>query len=228
MSTLELKHFDQSPNRVQSGGVYVIIGKRSTGKTYLAKDLIRKINSNDKPVPTCTVLSCSTYDCEQYAGICQSTRTLASPFDAEVVSSFLETQISQRNARNDDGDDDVDPRAILVLDNCMCDNGWLSDKSLNTLFLNCQSLYTTIILTLPYPYRIPPVMRPSICAIFMFKETYDSSCRELYDLYSCVFPKFEEFIQVLEQCTIEKGECLVIDNCAISNDVRDIAFFYRA
>ncbi len=42
-----------------------------------------------------------------------------------------------------------------------------------------------------------------------------------------MFPTFEIFAQVMDQCT-ENFECLVIDNTTKSNKIEDMVFWYKA
>ena len=42
-----------------------------------------------------------------------------------------------------------------------------------------------------------------------------------------MFPNFDSFCQVMDQCT-ENYECLVIDNTSASNKIEDLVFWYKA
>jgi hypothetical protein len=59
------------------------------------------------------------------------------------------------------------------------------------------------------------------------RETIISNRRKLYDQYAGMFPDFDSFCQVMNQCT-ENFECLVIDNNAKSNKLEDQVFWYKA
>ena len=51
--------------------------------------------------------------------------------------------------------------------------------------------------------------------------------KDLYEHYAGMFPTFEMFCQVMDQCT-ENYECLVINNNAKSNKLSDQVFWYKA
>jgi len=51
--------------------------------------------------------------------------------------------------------------------------------------------------------------------------------RKLYEQYAGMFPDFDSFCQVMNQCT-EDYECLVIDNNSKSNKLEDQVFWYKA
>ena len=59
------------------------------------------------------------------------------------------------------------------------------------------------------------------------REPYISNRKRIYDNYAGMFPTFESFCQVMDQCT-ENYECLVINNNAKSNKLDDQIFWYKA
>ena len=63
--------------------------------------------------------------------------------------------------------------------------------------------------------------------VFILREPYISNRRRIYDNYAGMFPTFESFCQVMDQCT-ENYECLVINNNAKSNKLHDQIFWYKA
>ena len=64
-------------------------------------------------------------------------------------------------------------------------------------------------------------------AIFILRENIVSNRKRIYDNYAGMFPSFEVFCQVMDQCT-ENYECLVINNNAKSNKLSDQVFWYKA
>ena len=63
--------------------------------------------------------------------------------------------------------------------------------------------------------------------MFILRENYLANRKRLYDNYAGMFPSFEIFCQVMDQCT-ENFECLVINNNAKSNKLEDQVFWYKA
>ena len=60
-----------------------------------------------------------------------------------------------------------------------------------------------------------------------FVRPYISNRKRIYENYAGMFPTFESFCQVMDQCT-ENYECLVINNNARSNKLEDQIFWYKA
>jgi hypothetical protein len=74
---------------------------------------------------------------------------------------------------------------------------------------------------------LPPALRTNVDFVFILREPNISNRKRLYEQYAGIFPSFEIFCQVMDQCT-ENFECLVIDNTAKSNRIEDMVFWYKA
>jgi hypothetical protein len=59
------------------------------------------------------------------------------------------------------------------------------------------------------------------------REPYIANRKRIYENYAGMFPTFESFCQVMDQCT-ENYECLVINNNSKSNKLQDQIFWYKA
>jgi hypothetical protein len=78
-----------------------------------------------------------------------------------------------------------------------------------------------------YPLGIPPNLRTNIDYVFILREPYLVNRKRIYDNYAGMFPTFESFCQVMDQCT-ENYECLVINNNIKSNKLEDQVYWYKA
>ena len=78
-----------------------------------------------------------------------------------------------------------------------------------------------------YALGVPPSLRTNIDYVFILRENYVSNRKRLYEHYAGMFPTFEIFCQVMDQCT-EDYNCLVINNNAKSNKLEDQVFWYKA
>ena len=95
------------------------------------------------------------------------------------------------------------------------------------LFMNGRHWKIMLVITMQYPLGIPPNLRTNIDYVFILREPYIANRRRIYDNYAGMFPTFESFCQVMDQCT-ENYECLVINNNAKSNKLQDQIFWYKA
>ena len=124
-------------------------------------------------------------------------------------------------------DSKINPYAFLILDDCLFDNSWVRDNNIRSLFMNGRHYKILFIITMQYALGIPPNLRTNIDYVFILRENYVSNRKRLYEHYAGMFPTFEMFCQVMDQCT-ENYECLVINNSAKSNRLEDQVFWYKA
>ena len=125
------------------------------------------------------------------------------------------------------GKTDIDPSAFLILDDCLYDQSWVKDQNIRSLFMNGRHWKIMFIITMQYALGIPPSLRTNIDYVFILRENYVSNRKRLYEHYAGMFPSFEIFCQVMDQCT-ENYECLVVHNNAKSNRLEDQVFWYKA
>jgi hypothetical protein len=95
------------------------------------------------------------------------------------------------------------------------------------LFMNGRHWKVMLIITMQYPLGIPPALRTNIDYVFILREPYIANRKRIFENYAGMFPTFESFCQVMDQCT-ENYECLVINNNAKSNKLQEQVFWYKA
>ena len=93
--------------------------------------------------------------------------------------------------------------------------------------MNGRHYKLLFLLTMQYALGVPPNLRTNIDYVFILRENYVSNRKRLYEHYAGMFPNFDMFCQVMDQCT-ENYECLVINNNAKSNKLEDQVFWYKA
>ena len=123
--------------------------------------------------------------------------------------------------------DNIDPRAFLILDDCLYDNTWIKNADVRSLFMNGRHYKILFILTMQYALGIPPNLRTNIDYVFLLREPYLTNRKRIWENYASMFPTLESFCSVMDQTT-ENYECLVINNNAKSNKLNDQIFWYKA
>ena len=216
---LQLKKFDLK--QIRFDNVVVLIGKRDTGKSFLCRDILYHHQS----IPVGQVIS-GTEGANKFYSEIVPQLFIHDEFKPDIVSNMLARQKMQINKING-GDKGVDPRAFLILDDCLYDNQWAKDKNMRSVFMNGRHYALLFLLTMQYALGIPPNLRTNIDYVFILRENYVSNRKRLYEHYAGMFPTFEMFCQVMDQCT-ENYECLVINNNAKSNKLEDQVFWYKA
>ena len=221
---LRLRKFDMT--KIKHDKVVVLIGKRETGKSFLVKDLLWHHQS----LPCGTVIS-GTEGANQFYSKIVPPMFIHEQYSPLIIANVLKRQklIAKKIAGDlsTRGTTAIDPRNFLILDDCLYDTRWIRDDNIRYLFMNGRHVHTMFIITMQYAIGIPPNLRTNIDYVFILRENYISNRRKLYEQYAGMFPDFDSFCQVMNQCT-ENFECLVIDNNAKSNKLEDQVFWYKA
>jgi len=228
--TLELKKFDMKKIRFKSsetnGPVVVLIGRRDTGKSFLVRDLLYY----HQDIPIGTVISGTEAGNGFYSTIIPKL-FIHDEYNTAIIENILKRQRAVLKQKKKDiqvyNKSNLDPRAFVILDDCLYDASWTKDKMMRLLFMNGRHWKIMLIITMQYPLGITPNLRTNIDYIFILRENYVSNRKRLYEHYAGMFPNFEMFCQVMDQCT-ENFECLVIHNNAKSNKLCDQVFWYKA
>ena len=216
---IQLRKFNMS--EIKDDKVVVLIGKRDTGKSFLCKDILY----HHKGIPVGQVIS-GTEGANQFYSKIVPKLFIHGEFDTQIVQNMIKRQKILINKIND-GDNSIDPRCFLILDDCLYDNTWAKDKWMRSVFMNGRHYKMLFLLTMQYALGVPPNLRTNVDYVFILRENYVSNRKRLYEHYAGMFPSFEMFCQIMDQCT-ENYECLVINNNAKSNKLTDQVFWYKA
>lgn len=227
---LELKKFKMrditfNPNE-NKGPVIVLIGRRDTGKSFLVRDLLY----HHQDIPIGTVIS-GTEAGNGFFSKHVPKLFIHDEYNSAIIENILKRQkmvLKQVKKEKDAyGKSNIDPRAFVIMDDCLYDNKWSKDKVMRLLFMNGRHWKIMLVITMQYPLGVPPNLRTNIDYVFILREPYITNRKRIFDNYAGMFPTFESFCQVMDQCT-ENYECLVINNNAKSNKLEDQIFWYKA
>jgi hypothetical protein len=227
---LELKRFDMKsisfkPNE-SKGPVIVLIGRRDTGKSFLVRDLLYY----HQDIPIGTVIS-GTEEGNGFYGKMVPKLFIHNEYNTAIIENILKRQRGVLKQIKKEIEtfkrSTIDPRTFVILDDCLYDNTWSRDKMMRLLFMNGRHWKVMLLITMQYPLGIPPTLRTNIDYVFILREPYIANRKRIYDNYAGMFPTFESFCQVMDQCT-ENFECLVINNNSKSNKLQDQVFWYKA
>ena len=227
---LELKKFDMK-NIVfkageNQGPVIVLIGRRDTGKSFLVRDLLYY----HQDIPIGTVISGTEAGNGFYSKMVPKL-FIHEEYNTAIIENILKRQrivVKQiKKEKEAYGRSNIDPRTFVILDDCLYDNSWAREKLMRLLFMNGRHWKVMLIITMQYPLGVPPNLRTNIDYTFILREPYIANRKRIYENYAGMFPTFESFCQVMDQCT-ENYECLVVVNNSKSNKLEDQIFWYKA
>ena len=227
---LELRKFDMRSITFKAneskGPVIVLIGRRDTGKSYLVRDLLYY----HQDIPIGTVIS-GTEEGNGFYGKLVPKLFIHNEYNTAIIENILKRQkqvLKQINREMQQfNKTTIDPRTFVILDDCLYDNSWSRDKLMRCLFMNGRHWKVMLVITMQFALGVPPALRTNIDYVFILRDPYLSNRRRIYENFAGMFPTFEAFCQIMDQCT-ENYECLVINNNAKSNKLQDQIFWYKA
>jgi hypothetical protein len=228
--SLDLRKFDMKNISFRpeenKGPVVVLIGRRDTGKSFLVRDLLYY----HQDIPIGTVIS-GTEAGNGFFAAHVPKLFIHDEYNTAIIENILKRQKTVLKQIKKEMEaykrTTIDPRAFVILDDCLYDNKWTKDKMMRLLFMNGRHWKIMLIITMQYPLGIPPNLRTNIDYVFILREPYIANRKRIWENYAGMFPTFESFCQVMDQCT-ENFECLVINNNSKSNKLQDTIFWYKA
>lgn len=211
---------------LKDDSVVVYIAPRNSGKTTLLIDTLRYHTS----IPVGVVISPTESANHNFQRVCPK-MLIYDEYEPGIIQRFVERQRKIMAQYHQEikqyGKTDLDPRAFLILDDCLYDNTWQNDKNIRFIFLNGRHLKIFLLITMQYPLGIPPILRANVDCVFLARNAMVKEREKLYHHYAGMFPTFDAFCQVMNSCT-ENYECLVIDKKTQSNRLEDQVFWYKA
>ena len=171
--TLELRKFDMKsisfkPNE-NKGPVVVLIGKRDTGKSFLVRDLLYY----QQEIPIGTVISGTEEGNGFYANMVPKL-FVHNEYNTAIIENILKRQRTVLKQIKKEMEtykrSTIDPRAFVILDDCLYDATWTRDKMMRLLFMNGRHWKVMLVITMQYPLGIPPTLRTNIDYVFILRE----------------------------------------------------------
>ena len=228
--TLELKKFNMRDITFKvdenKGPVVVLIGRRDTGKTFLVRDLLYY----HQDIPIGTVISGTEAGNGFYKEHVPKL-FIHDEYNSVLIENILRRQKAVMKQMKKEVETykrtTIDPRAFVIMDDCLYDQTWTRDKMMRLLFMNGRHWKVMLVITMQYPLGIPPNLRTNIDYVQSLLALDASKIRRIWENYASMFPTLESFCAVMDSTT-ENYECLVINNNAKSNKLTDQIFWYKA
>ena len=221
---LDIKRFDIA--KMKQNTVIMLLGRRGSGKTTLVRDILYQY----RDLPAGCVIN-GTEEANKFYGDIVPAMLVKNEYRPEHLANLITRQRNALEKVERDvqaGRPPSDPRAFLIMDDLMFDNGkWVKDPEMKRIFLNGRHYKITYMLTMQYPLGVPPSLRSQVDYTFILKEPSFGNKKRIYQNYASSFPSFDVFNRVLDKLTRNYG-CLVIDNTRPDSDFWDTVYWYRA
>jgi hypothetical protein len=218
---LNLKKF--SFDEVPDGAICTFIGKRKSGKSFCIRDLL----FHKKDIPMCKIVSGSEEANPFFSDFMPST-FIDTDFDAEKIETVISRQqtILKKMKKEPSKYGKVDPRMLILFDDCLHDKSWQKSKAVKNIFMNGRHYKIFFILAMQYVLGIPPALRTNIDYVFIFRDSSLQNRRKIYECFGGAIPTFDMFCQLME--SLDKYECLVICNDADRVSLEEQIMWYKA
>lgn len=203
----------------------IMIAKRGSGKSWITKAILYKFSG----IPVGSIISPTEKDNPFFSDFFPDTY-IYYKYESKILKKILFRQkIILKKAREKRKEGKyIDPRAIVVMDDCLASKGaWAKDPLVAELLFNGRHRRITYILTMQYPLGISPELRSNFDYVFLLAEDYVSNLKRIYEHYAGMFPDFNSFRQVFRQLTEDYG-AMVIKNRGARTNLFDKIAFYKA
>lgn len=175
--------------------VVFVIGKRMTGKTVIARDIVARsgIEFGMAVSPLVPVQP------EEYADV----TVVADEWHPQLVENMLKRQSAAIKSAV------ADPRAFVVLDNCMYDPKWYKDPHVRTMFICNRSSKLLVVMTMAYALSVPPSIKSNVDFVFILRETSTDNRRRTWQSYVNPIATFEDFCALMD--SLKDYWCVAVD-----------------
>lgn len=217
----EFKIKDMEPNpRI------ALIGKSGSGKSWVIRDIIW----HNKDIPCGTVIA-PTDKLNKFYDDFFYPEFIFHEYRNDIIPRVLQRQtmmIEKNRRRVKKGKKEVDPRAYLIMDDCMSSKQeWLKDSNVLSIFNEGRHFKLTYMLAMQYSLGIQPELRSNFDYVFLLAENFINNRKKLHEHYAGMFPTFDSFYQVFSSVTENYG-VMVINNKVRSSDIAKSVFWYKA
>lgn len=203
----------------------IMIAKRGSGKSWVTKAILHE----HRDIPVGLIISPTEKDNPFFSKFFPDSYIFYA-YDTRILQKLLIRQrmILKKYRDKKEAGIDIDPRAIVVMDDCLASKGtWAKDPRVSELLFNGRHRQITYILTMQYPLGITPELRSNFDYVFLLAEDITSNLKRIYEHYAGMFPDFNSFRQVFRQLTENFG-AMVIKNRGSRTNLFDKISFYKA
>ena len=221
--SVPLREFDL--NSMPENPSIIMVAKRGSGKSWVCRSLLKHF----KDIPGGVIIS-PTDRMSSFYGEFFPELYIHYEYTSELIESILyrQRQMIYKQKEKAKLGKRVDPRAILVMDDCLSSKGtWATDPTFAEIMFNGRHYKIMYIMTMQFSLGIRPEMRGQVDVVMLLSEDFYSNQKRIYDHYAGIFPTFKAFRDVFMEVTADYG-CMVLVNRGASKDFLDKVFWYKA
>jgi len=198
-------------DEIVKGTNTVICGRRLQGKSHILCEILQ--SRRDAKV----IIFSSKYVAASYKKYF-STDCIYDHYDSRILKRLLDGQ--QRSG--------PDRELIVAFDDVAVNKDLWKDESIRNTIRYGSSLGVTSVFSIQYAGQLDDTFKRNIDYIFFFKDNILANQKLMFTEFAGMFPTFEEFKTILDECISEPYRCLVLDLKTPRKDHRQSVFWYKA
>jgi hypothetical protein len=222
-TSLKIREF--SLNWMCTNPSICMIAKRGSGKSWVVRSILKHF----RDIPGGVIISPTDKMSGFYNKFFPDVY-IHHEYQSDILKRmfFRQTKLIETSKEKIKKGKKVDPRAILVMDDCLSSKGaWMKDDFIREIFMNGRHFFIMYILTMQFPLGITPELRSNFDYIFLLADDFISNQKRLYDHYAGMFPNFDSFRQVFINLTGDFGS-MVIVNRGNRSHILDKVFWFKS
>lgn len=225
--SLNIDYFD--PKTIPKNSVLLIIGRRGTGKSTLAKDIMSY--HTDIPMGFCI---CKTNTMNDFWTPHIPQKFIHHEYNQSLTYKILEHQEHEWQKHKKQCErkgvtakvSDIKP-AFAIYDDVTFDKSFLKDAATRELFMNGRHYNILVVITCQWMMDMDPGLRTQVDYVFMLKDNKLTNKKRMHEYFAGAIDHYSVFNRVFTKCT-ENRESLVLFNNSPSAYIPDSVFFYKA
>lgn len=214
--------FADGEPKIGNDYVCLVVGKRRTGKTWIARKLLHMKRQifNHGLVITKT----------KFNGFWQNyfpAAVIHGTFDPVILEQFmlLALEIEEYNRANPR--EQINNKSVIVLDDVIADKKVRYDDTLATLFYNGRHFGIFLIICSQYVFGLPPGLRSNADLVFVLRQFQNRQRKQLTEDYADMLDDTLEFTDALNVNTEDNG-CVVIDISSPSRPIAEMFYSWKS
>lgn len=214
MSTIRVRKFN--PSSVRESRIFLVCGRRNTGKSVVIRDLLYHM-----PKPDFAVAMAPTEDTLKMFREFLPESCIFDHFNQDKIERIVSLQrelVSRGKKRT----------VLILLDDCMYAKGCLKSTAMRSIFLNGRHDNISLIFAAQYLMDVDVALRTNIDYVITMRESILANRQRLHRNFFGVFSKFDEFEKVFAACTNDYKAMILDNTVSNTSEPTDSVFWYKA
>jgi GTPase SAR1 family protein len=212
LSSINKFNLTNATAKTKFKNTFLLIGKKSSGKTTLIKELAINL-FNENKIDHGIIFSSLESNNEQLSECFDCNTTIYYNLDSQILKSIIDNQ-RINNINN----------ILIVIDDCILKSSINTNEYFKEIIINGRHLNIYLILSLRQQLSIKADIRINFDYIFVFQDENISTRKRLYEHYFGIIPSFTIFNDLMNK--LPDYHILVSNNISTSKNITNKLLYY--